>query len=107
MTMDWTLCTSPQVVTVLDILKDTTQDIKVVFATLEAFLDKASDEEGYFLMVQIRLQLAGVVANDETFVRRLDQIANQGAQSGTYIEAMQRIFTFIEKEGKTLPVPPV
>jgi len=105
--MDWTEYSTPQVANVLAILRDTTQDIKVAFATLEAFLDKSSDEEGYFLMVQIRLQLAGVVAEDETFVRRLDQIAGQGTQSGAYIKAMQRIFTYIEKEAKKLPVPPV
>lgn len=103
--MDWALCTTPDVERIIAILKDTTQDIKVVYAAFEAYLDTASDEDGYFLMVQIRLQLSGMIETDDGLIRRLDHIANQGSQSGTYLKAMQRIFGYFEKEDKKLPVP--
>jgi hypothetical protein len=106
MDTDWTACTSPDVEKIMLILKDAAQDVKSIFAAFEAFLDTCSDEQGYFLMVQIRLQLTDTVATDNGFVRRLDHIANQGTQSGAYLKAMQRIFRYIEKEGKKLPVPP-
>jgi hypothetical protein len=104
---DWAGCTNPHIENVLTILKNTSLDIKEVYATFEAFLDVASEEEGYFLMVQIRLQLSGMIETDDGLIRRLDQVASQGSQSGTYLKAMQRIFGYIDREGKKLPVPPV
>lgn len=105
--MDWSECSTPQVDSLIALLRSETVGPKEAFVALESFLDTASNEDGYRLMVQIRLRLAGLVSEENGFSRKLDTIANQGVQSATYIKAMQRIFGYIEKENKKLPTPPV
>ncbi len=106
--MNWNELTSDRVQKVLNVIKDEEILPKVAFLALEDFLEKADEESLYHLMVQMRLQLtSNIVAEETTFVRRLDTIANYGTQSAIYLDGMRKAFVYIEKENKPLPTPPV